>query len=447
MNAQALDYSATPAIAAPSWVSKSFWSVLDQGLFSIANFAANILLANRLGPRDYGAFSVAFSYFLGFAIFHSAFLTEPALVFGAARYRDRLKAYLGTLLFGHGMITLLCAVILFAVGFCEYTLSDEPETGMAMMAFALALPFLLLLWLMRRTCYIDSQPQRAAAGDGAYLVLMLTGLAILAKTGTLSIVTAIAMMAVCSLAASILLLIREQPALPMRSPELIREVRNDHWVYGRWAAVTGIATFIPSQIFFPLLEKSSGLAAAGTLRAYANLVMPFLQANVALCMLLLPVLVRARGTRKFNHIVLFSLVALAGGPISLWMILGLFPSQALHLVYQDKYPVDATLMWLIGFQPVVTGAFSVFHAALQAHHHPKYVFHASAAAAVASITVGFGLTYRYGITGAAIGMMVGFTVNAICAGYFCWRIIWSGKTAVPEEPGDPEVPHEHTEAL
>jgi O-antigen/teichoic acid export membrane protein len=447
MNAQTLDYSIKPADTAPRWVSKSFWSVLDQGLFSVSNFAANILLANKLGARDYGAFSVAFSYFLGFAIFHTAFLTEPALVFGAARYRDRLRSYLGTLLFGHGMLTLLCTVVLFAAGVVEYRLSDEPQTGLAMMAFALALPFLLLLWLMRRTCYIDSQPQRAAAGDGAYLVLMLVGLAGLSYTGHLSIITAIAMMGACSLAASILLMVREQPTLPTGKPDLIREVRHDHWTYGRWAAVTGIATYIPSQIFFPLLEKSEGLAAAGTLRAYANLVMPFLQANVALCMLLLPILVRTRGTERFQRIVLFGLLALAGGPVALWLVLGIFPSQALHLVYRGKYPVDVVLMWLIGFQPVVTGVFTVLHAALQAHHHPKYVFYASAAAAVAAITVGLGLTYHYGIIGAAIGMTVGFSVNAMFAAYFCWRIIWRPKRIIPEEEGDPEIPHEHTEAM
>jgi O-antigen/teichoic acid export membrane protein len=255
------------------------------------------------------------------------------------------------------------------------------------------------------------------------------------------------MMAGCSLAASILLMIREQPSLPTAEPGLAKEVRKDHWVYGRWAAVTGIATYIPSQIFFPLLEKSEGLAAAGTLRAYANLVMPFLQANVALCMLLLPILVRSRGTKKFNQIVTFGLVALAGGPIVLWVILGIFPSQALNLVYHGKYPVNEKLMWLIGFQPVVTGAFSVLHAALQSHHHPKYVFYASAAAAAAAVTLGFALTYRYGINGAAVGMTIGFTINAIFAAYFCWRIIWSGKSSIPDEDVDPEVPHEHAEAM
>lgn len=427
MQAQTLDYSATKPREAPSWLSKSFWSILDQGLFSISNFAANIVLANKLGARDYGAFSVAFSYFLGLAIFHTAFLTEPALVYGPARYRGQLRSYLGTLLCGHGLISLLATVVLFVAGWFYYRSAAEPQTGIAMMSFAVSLPFLLLLWLMRRTCYINSMPQRAAAGDGAYLVLMLAGLMFLAKSGHLSIVTAVAMMAACSLAASILLIVREQPALPKGEKELVRSVRTDHWVYGRWAAITGIATYIPSQLFFPILEKSAGLSAAGMLRAYSNLVMPFLQANVAMGMLLLPMLVRARHTARFNKIVGFGLLALCVAPVSLALVLGFFPDQSLNLVYRGTYPTNTVLMWVIAFHPVVSGAFVVLNAALQAHQEPKYVFYASAAAAVATLTVGWKLTNDYGTSGAAIGMTVGFAINSLFSAYFCWKIIWSGK--------------------
>jgi len=446
MSAQTLEYSAAQDVRA-SWLGKSFWSVLDQGLFSIANFAANILLANWLSKSAYGAFSVAFSYFLLLAIFHTAFLTEPALVFGAARYRGNLKAYLGRLIQGHFGLALLCAIVLGIAGLLELRFSNQREVGVAMISFAVALPFMLLLWLMRRTCYIDSQPRRAAAGDAVYLVTMLGGLALLWKSGHLSIISAVAIMAVCSLAASMFLIAREKPSFQKLDGQLGGRIRADHWNYGRWAAVTGIATYIPSQIYFPILEKTSGLESAGTLRALTNLVMPILQANVALCMLLLPAMVRARGTPGFNRIVLAGLTFLAGAPVIAWLLLGTFSEPLLHLIYRGKFNGSHALIWLIAFQPVVTGLFSVFHAALQAHHHPKYVFFASAAAAVASLTVGVGLTVHYGTLGAAIGMVVGFTTNALFAAYFCWRIIFSHQQDARDEGADSEVPLDHPEGL
>ena len=42
-----------------SWLKKGSLAVLDQGLFSGANFVVNILLARWLTPEEYGAFAVA----------------------------------------------------------------------------------------------------------------------------------------------------------------------------------------------------------------------------------------------------------------------------------------------------------------------------------------------------------------------------------------------------
>lgn len=406
------------------WLNKSIWSILDQGFFSLSNLATNILLANKLGTQNYGAFTVAFSYFLVLAVFHNAFLTEPALIFGQGRYRKQLNAYLGALLCGHGLISALIMMMLLAAGLLYYW-AFEARTGLALTAFAIATPFLLLLWLMRRTCYVDSQPRRAAVGDGIYLALMLLGLVFLAETDNLSIITAIALMATCSLAASILLLFRERPMLPAGQTDLLRSVRKHHWVYGRWAATTGIAAFIPGQMFYPLLESISGLSSAGMLRAYSNLVMPFFQANVAMGMLLLPMLVRSRGTPRFNRIAFFGLVALSAPPIVLTPLLVIFPTQLLNLFYSGAYPTYTGLMWAVAVQAVLSGAFAVFNIALQSYQKPKFVFYASLVAAVITIVIGLPLTGKYGATGAAVSISTGLAVNVVVSGYFCWKVIWA----------------------
>jgi hypothetical protein len=83
------------------WLTKGFWAVSDQGLFSLSNFALNLLLARWLVPQDYGAFTVALSVFYLVGTFHGALLTEPMLVFAPSRYKGRFPEYLGALLYGH----------------------------------------------------------------------------------------------------------------------------------------------------------------------------------------------------------------------------------------------------------------------------------------------------------------------------------------------------------
>src|SRR3712207_1992334 len=76
------------------WVTKGLWAVLDQGFFASSNFVLNVLLARWLAPADYGAFSLAFAVFLLIGSLHTAVLTEPMLVFGPGKYKDRLSEYM-----------------------------------------------------------------------------------------------------------------------------------------------------------------------------------------------------------------------------------------------------------------------------------------------------------------------------------------------------------------
>jgi len=78
----------TPALESVlPWVKKSGFAILDQALFSGANFLVNILLARWLPPEDYGAFAVALSIYYLLLNLHTAVLTEPMMVFGAGKYR------------------------------------------------------------------------------------------------------------------------------------------------------------------------------------------------------------------------------------------------------------------------------------------------------------------------------------------------------------------------
>jgi O-antigen/teichoic acid export membrane protein len=60
-----------------TWAKKGSLAVLDQALFSGANFLVNILLARWLPPEEYGAFAVALSIYYLLLGFHTAVITEP----------------------------------------------------------------------------------------------------------------------------------------------------------------------------------------------------------------------------------------------------------------------------------------------------------------------------------------------------------------------------------
>lgn len=124
-------------------------SLVDQGLFAGSNFILNVLLARWLTVAEYGTFALAYSLFIFFATFHSAAFIEPMLVFGPGKYSRIIDEYLGVLIRGHFLLMLPVSVMLAVAG-GVMTHSFSGLVGRTFLALALAVPFLLLMWLLRR---------------------------------------------------------------------------------------------------------------------------------------------------------------------------------------------------------------------------------------------------------------------------------------------------------
>ena len=183
---------------AKRWVGRGFWAIMDQGLFAVSNFGLNVLLARWLAPTDYGAFSVAYTIFLLLGTFHTAILTEPMLVFGPGKYKERLGAYLGVLLRGHWLFGALTGTLFAAAGLALWRFGHSPLTP-AILGLAVAAPFILFQWLMRRACYVNLQPRLAASAGAIYMALMAAGVLGVYHYGWLGAATALLVMAAASL--------------------------------------------------------------------------------------------------------------------------------------------------------------------------------------------------------------------------------------------------------
>ena len=409
---------------APRWLRSGIWALADQGLFSGANFIANVLLADLLTPVEYGAFTVAFTTFLFLGTIHSALLTEPMLVFGPGRYSNNVVTYLRTLLWGHAAVSAAFGIILMGGGLLCRVLR-MPSIGNALLCLALAQPFILLLWLMRRACYIEPSPRRAASAGTLYLILVVAGIVSLSKTGTLSVMSSLAVMACGSVVCAILIwvcLTAGQAEDPCGTTT--RTVAAAHWGYGRWAAVTAVIGFMPGNIYYYVLPLFTGLAATAALKAMVNIALPVLLASSALSSLLLPALVRRRGTPAFARVVRFAVFGTAATLIAFWVAVGAFHSTIVAEVYRGRYLEASSLLWVIGAFPVVGGLSAVFATALRAEENPRAVFNATLVAALVSMALGIPLAARSGIRGAAVGMAA---YSAITAG-----VLWlqSSRTRV-----------------
>src|SRR5262249_24154490 len=129
---------------------------------------------------------VAFAAYMFVCSFYNVIVLEPMSVMGPARHASRTYSYFRAQLLVHirlvGALSIMICTVALMVG---RVAPHSPLVG-AIVGSAVALPFLLLLWLARRMCYVLQRPAVAILGSFLYFSLVLGGLYVLRGTAILS---------------------------------------------------------------------------------------------------------------------------------------------------------------------------------------------------------------------------------------------------------------------
>ena len=415
------DINGAPAVSvhrAGWWAGKGTWAILDQGLFATSNFILTILLARWLPPEQFGSFAVAHAAFLLAGTLHAGILIEPMLVFGSARHARRFGGYLNVLLYGHWRLAACGSLLLAMVALVLWSLALG-SLAVAFLGAAVATPFVLFGWLVRRASFARLQPRWAAGGGAFYLLIVLTGSFFLHHFELLSTFMAFLLMGGAGLLSGRWILRRLRAASLERVEDgpSRDDVIRDHWRYGRWSIASSGLSWIPGNLYYVLLPVFAGLEAAAALKALSNLVLPVLHFNGALATLLLPVLAAAARERsRFNGLVVAGLTAFVTGSLTYGALLTAYRAPIVEWVYQGAYSDAVSLVPVLSLLPLAAAGIAVLGSALRALERPQLVFWSYVGSAAITVTVGVGLTAHWGASGAAGGLLLSSAVTAIACG-------------------------------
>src|ERR1700733_4159941 len=404
---------------------KSAWSLMDQGLTSLTGFFSTFLLARWLAPEIYGAYAIAFAGYLFVSGFHNVIVLEPMSVIGPSRHADRLLAYFRAQMAVHGVLVGICSVSVVCAGLVVWLIAPASPLAAAIAGSGLALPFLLMLFLARRICYIRQRPVIAVLGSGSCFVMTVCGLYALRSFDGVSPFSVFLLVGVASLAGSCVVL-RQIGIAAFRTRSVVDEriawtsALRENWSYGRWLVGSTILYSISGQVQMFLAAALLGRGAAGTLRAMMLPASVMPQAVTAAELLVLPGLSRDFGRglvgliRQKAVIVSFSLCA-AGLCFAavLWVTAG----RVEHLLFAGKFAAYAWLMPILGLVPATNGFTMGFSAALRASQKPHFDLLANAIAAPVAMISAVGFIRWWGLAGAAASMVAGFGVYM---GVNCW---------------------------
>jgi O-antigen/teichoic acid export membrane protein len=399
-------------------------SIVQQGFFAGAHFVTNVMLARWLPPVSYGAFALNYSVFLLLLLLYVALFFEPMMVYGAGRYAATFPAYIRILFRAHFLLLLpVCLLSMFAAPLLGRFYTHEFQV--AFFWLALMSPFLLLVWLCRAAFYAQLNPRAGAAAGACYFVVLVLSVWILQRGGVLSPASAFAGMGAGSLvvSASFLYRFRRRGQQSPSIPELnSAHVLSGHWRYGRWAALTALASWIPANIYFTILPTRFGLESIAMLRALINLMYPLLHTMLALVLLLIPILVRQReqdGLQRVRRTVSHLVTLFFPVGILYFMLLFAFRDPILNLLYAGRYSnVSSWTIAAIGILPITGGVAGLLGAGLRSLECPHLIFWSYLTSTVVALAVGVPVTLRYGVPGAALALVFNdlpaIAVLAVC---------------------------------
>jgi O-antigen/teichoic acid export membrane protein len=410
------------------WLSKGLWAVTDQGLFALTNFSVSVLLGRWLSKDDYGAFAIAFSVLLLMGTVHTGLLTEPMLVLGPGRFRQHIPVYVRRLVPLHFAVTSAMAVLLSLIVVVLMLLQPDLRLAGTLIALAASAPAILLLWLMRRACYLESLPHVAAAAGLAYAVLVPAGMLVLTRADVLTAGDALILLGLSSLPPALWLLRRlTRSGLDSDPTALVSAstIARAHWEYGRWALGSGLVSWVPANAVVLALPLWHSLADAATLRVASTLILPVLHVQGALAPLLTPTLVRARLSGQLRSTAIMAGVSLLALSVAYAPLVLLFGPELAEVLFGGQYSIDGPTLWLLAAIPLAAAFSGISTAVLRAMERPDHVLWAYVAATGVTVLVGLPLVHRYSVDGALGSMLLSTGTTAIAATLMGRRFIGS----------------------
>lgn len=414
--------------------SKLFWisglSVADQLVFSSGNFILNIFLVRFMAPTEYGAFAIAFAFFLLISGFYNVFFYEPLSVIGHTRYGNNVEAYLGAVIHMQIIFSVLSTVLFTVIlsVLCALKAVDNIIL-FSLIGASLAAPAILFLWLLRRICYLDGDAHTALLGSSIYTVFLLMTLVVANHFNLVSPFVAFIIMLSASAMSSIFLwhVLSERIVVKnfLRQITIMQSIFNDHWHYSRWLAGATITYWLGGDFYLVLIGVFMGVAQVGAYGAIGNLMTPFLQMMTGISLFLIPWLARKKVNqgvlyvrRNVPKLILVS-VLLA---VSYSCFILMNGKSLVHVLYRNSY--FDNYIWLLPFLAIIATLTAVKQSlgmVVRVTEQPEALFWATLLSSLFALSAGILLICKWKFYGVVTGISMGILLECAVMFYYIKR--------------------------
>jgi O-antigen/teichoic acid export membrane protein len=413
-------FASLVALFSGAGARQGYLSAIDQGVISLSNFLATIILARNVDPTQLGVYGVGFVTLRLIRSIQEGLIVQPMNVFGAGMEEEEFKHYAtSTSIFQIGLAFLSATV----VAVCGWVLTEMGNDTAGPTLFALWLPFLWwqLQEYLRRMLYTRGLVFKAVVNsviaNGVRLGIMIY----LVGQGTLTGISGLEAIAWGSFVALF-------PSFWFtrhfwsRQLENLRVTWRRNWAFGRWLLGSTLTNWVAVE-FYPILTAGLiSFAAAGAYRALQNLVAP------------IHLLLRAVDTfptpRAANLYGKNGQAALTRTLRSVYLALGipilgiliaamLFGEEVLFLIYGDVYLEYSNGVVLMALFYALMFAYWPLQSIFKAAQLSRPIFIANVLAIISMFTIGIWAIINWGVYGTILGQVVNaLVINIVLWGFW-----------------------------
>ncbi len=418
------------------WGAKGTLAILEQALFSGSNFVLNILLARWLSPEGYGAFAVGFAVYLFLSGFQNALILEPMSVLATSNYLDLLHIYLPGQFVVHFSLTVVLGALTAGVAASMLLLdtSSSPLAG-GLLGVGLFLPFMLLIWLVRRVYYVLQRPQNALICSAVYAVALISGAFLVhTRLSVDDIFPWFALIGIASLVGSVLVLFTGQLQFFHEGKWIdLRLFAARQWLLGRSIFIATLLYSLGTQVQVFIAASFLGLQAAGAYRAVQNFMLPMSQVLTAGTTLTFPAITAEFGKGDFRKLQTKSQavgIALTTAALVYELALIVGARWVPPILYAGKFTEYAWLIPIIGLVPLFNALETAYSLLLRSLQRPSFYVIDKAVAAFVGAASALILVLWWGLTGAVVSLVL-IEVAALCTYFWLYRRWFVPRLAEP----------------
>jgi O-antigen/teichoic acid export membrane protein len=408
------------------WGLKGGLAILDQVVFSGANFITSILLAKWLSGKDFGGFAIGLAVLTFFMQIYTSFTLEPISVLGLSGYRDRLISYLMgqvRLLF---LLSVPLGILLGLIALVTQSFYGSSGTSPILFFSGLGLPFILFPLLMRRIFYVLLKPGFALAGSVIYFLTLSLVFYLAKRFGVLSGTNSLLIVSLSSFFSGLIMLLLLRRNSPPTEKIDLWLILVETWSFGKWLVISGMFIGLATQSQIYLAGVLSSVEDAGAVRILQTFIQPMMLTFTAFSALATPAIVNDFVLRNYRamrrKVFLFTLLASAGALMYEYLLF-LFGSSLNNALFGEKYSAYSNQILIWGLIPVIWALFWGGGIALQAIQKPHAMAIISSVWVFFSLISGLIFIPVLGVWGATISIVLGYVVTLINIWIMYWIIV------------------------